>query len=91
VLRGSYDDWSHLLWAGTISIAPLDGSAAVETGRNCCGDLPTAHAVQEAKAVGGVVLTARPFAYDDAVVPVLVVRGERANGAEVAGGTDAAA
>lgn len=80
VLGASYDDWSHLLWAEGVSVAPLDGSSAVETGRRTCVSLSIAHAVQEAKAVGGAVLTSWPHAYGGAVVPVLVLKGERAYG-----------
>jgi hypothetical protein len=72
-LCGSYDDWSPLLWAKGAAVAPLDGSAAVESGRLCQESLSVAHVVHEARAMRGIVLTTLPQIYRDTAVPVLVL------------------
>jgi hypothetical protein len=72
-LRASYDAWSALLWPETINVAPLDTSAAIETGLRHEHSLATSHVVHEARSVRGFVLTSDPDRYAGAFVPVLVL------------------
>lgn len=72
-LRASYSAWSTLLWAGNVTIAPLDASTAIEVGERGHHDLATGHVIRETRAVRGVVLTSRPQLYSSATVPLLVL------------------
>jgi hypothetical protein len=72
-LRASYGAWSVLLWPEAVNVAPLDTSAAIETGLRHEHSLATSHVVHEAQSVQGVVLTADPNRYAGVSVPVLVI------------------
>ena len=72
-LQASYNAWSALLWPESVHVAPLDASAAIETGLRRSHDLATSHVVHEARAVRGIVLTGDPNRYAGAPVPLLVL------------------
>ena len=72
-LQASYNAWSALLWTESVNVAPLDTSAAIESGLQHSHNLVTSHVVHEARSVHGVVLTAEPDRYAGATVPLLVL------------------
>jgi hypothetical protein len=72
-LRAPYDAWSVLLWPEAINVAPLDTSAAIETGLRYEHSLAISHVVHEARLVQGFVLTSDPDRYAGTSVPVLVL------------------
>jgi hypothetical protein len=71
-VRAGFDGWQAILHTAGVRSLPLAEHVAIDVG-SWPGSLATRHALHEAAAARGVVVTRDPGAYNGLQVPLLVV------------------
>lgn len=70
-IHGVWKTWEALLYPEAVTVAPLDEHSALEAG--LLGDIAIGHAMYEARAVRGLVVTSNPDPYRHTDQALLVI------------------